>query len=162
MSLFRLKVLETFEGTDSATKLSCQYAWVIEAKPRKYKLKLAKASATDLNVIRQNVGGVVLMNVGVMEASGEPMLYYKEGDEIEVHTSPEELSEREAMSKTYTQAEIKRLCDDAARIAVEAYQLDQMLINDEKGREAKADKSAIDFKALTGKTDKPELKTATA
>lgn len=71
-------------GAASEHKEKTFHVWVQEPKPRKFKISLAKATAGDLNVIVNNIGAVLLMDVGEMVQQNSHALYLKPDYDITV------------------------------------------------------------------------------
>ena len=84
MSL-KLKILEIVKGEDAEGKQTL-HMWVQQHMPRKFKVNLGKATAAELNIITENVGGVLLLDMGEMVQNGAHALYFKSGGEIDVLT----------------------------------------------------------------------------
>jgi hypothetical protein len=79
----KLKLLEIVKAHDAENKETL-HMWVQELKPRRFKVNLSKASASELNTIMQNVGGVLLMDMGEMVNNGAFMMFFKPGGDIDV------------------------------------------------------------------------------
>jgi RIO-like serine/threonine protein kinase len=91
----KLEILEVVEGeklvdagTSSQRTEKTIHVILQEPKPRKFKINLAKATANEINIIKKNQGGVVLMDVGEMVQQGSHALYFKSGSEIDVIKPP--------------------------------------------------------------------------
>lgn len=87
----KLKILEIVkgqrvvdQGAASEHTEDTYHVWVEEPKPRRFKINLAKATASDLNVIVNNVGAVLLMDIGEMVQQNSHALYLKPGYDIDV------------------------------------------------------------------------------
>lgn len=96
----KLKLLELVRGekivdagTASQRVEQTLHVWVQEPKPRRFKMNLAKATADELNIITQNVGGVVLLDVGEMVQQNSHSLYLKSGGDIDVLVKPVKVSQ---------------------------------------------------------------------
>jgi hypothetical protein len=87
----KLRILEIVEGqrvvdagAASEHTEPTYHAWVQEDKPRKFKMNLAKATASDLSMITNNVGALLLMDVGEMVQQNAHALYLKPNYDIDV------------------------------------------------------------------------------
>lgn len=91
----KIKLLELVEseklvdaGAASQRVEKTHHVWVEELKPRKFKINLAKATAAELNTITQNIGGVVLADIGEMIQQGSHAMYFKPGSDIDILIPP--------------------------------------------------------------------------
>jgi hypothetical protein len=87
----KLKILEIVKGEKvvdagaaSEHKEATFHVWVEEPKPRRFKINLAKATASDLRIILNNVGAVLLMDIGEMVQQNAHALYLKPNYDIDV------------------------------------------------------------------------------
>lgn len=87
-------------GAASQRVESTFHAWVQEPRPRRYRINLAKASADELNLWRQNVGGEILTDIGEMTQNGKLALYFVPHSDIEVLKTPEQLQRASASTTT--------------------------------------------------------------
>jgi hypothetical protein len=91
----KVRLLELIEsekivdaGAVSQRVEKTHHVWVEEFKPRRFKVNLAKATAAELNIITQNIGGVVLAEMGEMIQQGGFAMYFKPGNDIDVLIPP--------------------------------------------------------------------------
>jgi hypothetical protein len=105
----KLKILEVVRGERVVDAGAASehteptfHVWVEEPKPRRFKINLAKATASDLDIILNNVGAVLLMDIGEMVQQNAHALYLKPNYDIDVlipapvvqsvdHAKPEEI-----------------------------------------------------------------------